>query len=106
VKGFVQCRFSDDLSAELAEEAEVVLKVKPKVIDTILEHGSTFNTHAKGISCIFNGINTAGFKNIRVYHSASKEFKPSGTFADITAFAATYPAIDIQFRRRFGEWEE
>ncbi len=79
---------SDNI-VELMQEAEVVLKVKTQVTNLVFQHGHTLHSHAKGKSRILLTINTAGIKDVGVYHAAAQNLQPTGTLADVAALAAT-----------------
>ena len=58
---------------ELLQEAHIVLKEESEVIHPIAEHGYTLYPHTEGETAILEGVDTAGLKHIRVYHTAPED---------------------------------
>ena len=87
------------------EEAEVVLEVVTEVIDLPFEHSDALKSHSECESAVFLRVYAAGFEDVRVNHTGTEYFEPTGAFADIAAFAVAYVAAYVNFGRRFGERE-
>ena len=58
---------------ELLQEAHIVLKEESEVIHPVAEHGYTLYPHAEGETTILTGVDSAGLKHIRVYHTAPED---------------------------------
>lgn len=57
-----------DKAVELAKEAEVVLKIKTKVADLILQHCHSLDTHSQSKTAILIGIYVTCFEDVGVNH--------------------------------------
>ena len=58
---------------ELLQEAHIVLKEEAEVIHPVAEHGYTLYPHTEGETAILEGVDTAGLKHIRIYHTAPED---------------------------------
>ena len=87
------------------EEAEVVLEVVTEVIDLPFEHSDALKSHSECESAVFLRVYSAGFEDVRVNHTGTEYFEPTGAFADIAAFAVAYVAAYVNLGRWFGERE-
>src|SRR5579863_10227622 len=93
-------------SAELAQEAQVVVVVHADVIDAVAQHAQALHTHAEGPAAVAFRIYTAGFEHVGVYHPATQHLQPAGLLAHAAALAAAEEAADVHFRARLHEREE
>ena len=92
-------------SAELGEEAEVVLEVVAEVIDLPFQHGDALESHSESEAGIFLRVYARCLQHVRIHHAASQNLQPAGSFADVAAFAMADVAAYIDFRGRFRERE-
>src|SRR5690606_17085179 len=100
-------RFShlDELRFELAQEAHIIFRKQPQVLDFIFQIGNTLNTHTERKTAVPFAVNAAILQNIGINHTASQYFHPSGTLAHIATVAFTDGATDIHFCGRLRERE-
>jgi hypothetical protein len=89
----------------LPEEADIVFEIEADIPDPVKQHGSSFYSHAEGITGIFAAVDIACFQDVGIHHSASQDFEPTGIFAQGTSFSPADGAAHVHFSRRFRERE-
>ena len=82
-------------SLEFLEEAEVVLKVVAEVADLPFEHRDTLHSHTECESAVLPAVDAGCFEDVRVYHTATHDLKPSRSLADIAALSAADVAAHV-----------
>ena len=90
---------------KLLKEPQVILEEEAQIIDLILQHSDTFNTHTEGESCIFFWVYITGFQDVRVADAAAENLHPAGMFAYVTAFTSADVTGDIHLCGSLGERE-
>ena len=76
--------FSNEMSVccfKLFQETNIVFREESEVFYLIFQIGNALYAHAKCVTLVFLRIDAVSFKHIRMHHSASKNLKPSRTFA-------------------------
>ena len=76
-------------SLKFLKEACIVFREHTQVRDMILEVGNTLNTKTESITGIYLRIDTAELKDIRVNHTATEDFHPTGVLTEATTLTAT-----------------
>ena len=87
------------------EEPDIIFAEQTQVLYLILEVCDALDSHAKCISRICLAVNATQFKHVGVYHSATKNFNPTGVLAERTSFSATDVATNVHFGTGLSEWE-
>ena len=89
----------------MVEEAHVVFGEESEVFHAIFEVRDSFHAHAESVAFIFLAVNAVGFKYGGVHHAATKDFHPTGLFAEGATLSAADVAGDVHFCTGFGEGE-
>lgn len=91
---------------KLAEESEIVLEEKPHIVDTILQHGNSFDPHTKSETGDRFRIVLDMMEYFGVDHAGTEDFKPATVFADSASFPTANDTGDIYLGARLGEREK
>src|SRR5579859_1807768 len=65
-------------SAELAQEAQVVVVVHADVVDAVAQHPQAFHAHAEGPAAVAFRVDAAGLEHVGMHHAAAQHFQPAG----------------------------
>src|SRR5665213_4100029 len=91
--------------AIMMEPAHVVLEQLAQVRHAVFQHRDAVDAHAPGKTLIDVGVDAAGAQHVRMHHAAAENFEPVLAFAE-TNLALVALALDVDFHRWLGEWEE
>ena len=61
---------------KLAQEAQIVFEKCTQVINTVAQHGQSFDSHAKCVTREFFGVDPGIIQHIGMHYAATKDFQP------------------------------
>jgi len=76
-----------------------------EVFHLIFQVCDTFDTHTESITAVYFAVNAVGFKYVRVYHTATEDFHPTGMLAERATFTTADVTTDIHFSTGFCKGE-
>src|SRR5215210_7002492 len=101
--------FEDDAapapSAELFEEAHVVLEEEADVVQFVHQPAHAVDAEAEGEARELLGVNADRAQDVRVHHAGAAQLDPAGALAESAARAAALEAGVVGLHARLGERE-
>ena len=89
----------------MLQEPDVILGIKPQIVDAVLQLAYPFDTHPEGETRILFGVDAEIFQHFGMNHAAAEDLHPTGILADIATLAAADAAVDVHLGARLGERE-
>src|SRR5712692_4857949 len=89
----------------MRQPAHVGLEERAQVRHAVFEHGDAVDPHAPGEALVLVGIEAAIAQYVWMHDAAAENLHPNLAFAEAD-FVLAIAALDVDFERRLGEWEE
>lgn len=89
----------------MLEPAHVALEQLAQIGNAVFQHCDALDSHAPREALIDFRVYAAGAQHVRMHHAAAENLHPIVAFAEAN-FVFVFAALNIDFQRRLGEWEE